>query len=54
MSLQPGFNIVWPNFLGVNSQMNADNQKPSFKSVSVGSSVTLVPSEMVGAIANNE
>ena len=54
MSLQPGFNIVWPSFLGMNSRMNADNQEPSFKPISVWSSVTPVLSELVGAIANNE
>ena len=54
MSLQPGFNTVWPSFLGMNSQMNAVNQEPSFKPISVGSSVAPVPSELVGAIANNE
>ena len=54
MSLQPGFNTVWPSFLGMNSQMNADNQELSFKPISVGSSVAPVPSELVGAIANNE
>ena len=54
MSLQPGFNTVWPSFLGMNSQMNADNQEPNFKPISVGSSVAPVPSELVGAIANNK
>ena len=54
MSLQPGFNTVWPSFLGMNSQMNADDQELSFKPISVGSSVAPVPSELVGAIANNE
>ena len=54
MSLQPGFNTVWPSFLGMNSQMNAVNQEPSFKPISVRSSVAPVPSELVGAIANNE
>ena len=34
--------------------MNADNQELSFKPISVGSSVAPVPSELVGAIANNE
>ena len=54
MSLQPGFNTVWPSFLGMNSQMNADNQEFSFKPIFVRSSVAPVPSELVGAIANNE
>ena len=54
MSLQPGFYTVWPSFLGMNSQMNADNQELSFKPISVGSSVAPVPCELVGAIANNE
>ena len=36
MSSQPGFNTVWPSFLGMNSQMNADNQELSFKPTSVG------------------
>ena len=54
MSSQPGFNTVWPSFLGMNSQMNAENQELSFKPTSVGSSVAPVPSELVGAIANNE
>ena len=54
MSLQPGFNTVWPSLLGMNSQMNAVNHEPSFKPISVGSSVAPVPSELVGAIANNE
>ena len=54
MSSQPGFNTVWPSFLGMNSQMNAENEELSFKPTSVGSSVAPVPSELVGAIANNE
>ena len=53
MSSQPGFNTVWPSFLGMNSLMNAENQELSFKPTSVGSSVAPVPSELVGAIANN-
>ena len=54
MSLQSGFNTMWPSFFGMNSQMNADNQELSFKPISVRSSVAPVPSKLVGATANNE
>ena len=54
MSLQPGFNTMWPIFLGTNSQMSADNQELSFKPISVRSSDAPVPSGLVGAIANIE